>query len=134
MFDIGASELLLIVVVAIVVIGPKEMPRAMRTAGRWIGQMRRMSAHFRTGIDAMVREAELEDSERAWKERNARIMAEHPEGSPVAEARSEMEQLPATQPSASAEARAANPDGQEPVPGPSGDEPQLPFGGPPPPP
>lgn len=134
MFDIGASELLLIVVVAIVVIGPKDMPRAMRTAGRWIGQMRRMSSHFRAGIDAMVREAELEESERAWKERNAKIMAEHPEGAPPAEPQAEMEPLPATQPSASAEARAAMPEVQKPAQGSSRDEPQLPFGGPPPPP
>ena len=49
MFDIGASELLVIVVVAILVIGPKDMPNAMRAAGRWIGKMRRMSNHFRAG-------------------------------------------------------------------------------------
>lgn len=74
MFDIGAAELLVIVIVAILVIGPKEMPRAMRTAGRWIGQIRRVSAHFRTGIDAMVREAELEEMEKKWKAQNEEIM------------------------------------------------------------
>ncbi|MCP5395979.1 MAG: twin-arginine translocase subunit TatB [Sphingomonadaceae bacterium] len=78
MFDIGAVELLVIVVVAIIVIGPKDMPLAMRTAGRWIGKMRRVSAHFRSGIDAMIREAELEDMEKKWQEQNAKIMAEHP--------------------------------------------------------
>lgn len=80
MFDVGATELLLIVIVAVIVIGPKDMPLALRTAGRWIGKMRRMSAHFRAGFDAMVREAEMEEMERNWKERNARIMAEHPFG------------------------------------------------------
>ena len=74
MFDIGASELLLIVIVAILVIGPKDMPLAMRTAGRWIGKVRKVSAHFRTGIDAMVREAELEDMEKKWKAQNEEIM------------------------------------------------------------
>ena len=74
MFDIGASELLLIVIVAILVIGPKDMPLAMRTAGRWIGKVRKVSAHFRTGIDAMVREAELEDMEKKWKAQNEAIM------------------------------------------------------------
>lgn len=74
MFDIGAAELLVIVIVAILVIGPKEMPRAMRTAGRWIGQVRRVSAHFRAGIDAMVREAELEEMEKKWKAQNEEIM------------------------------------------------------------
>ena len=74
MFDIGAAELLVIVIVAILVIGPKDMPRAMRMAGRWIGQVRRVSTHFRTGIDAMVREAELEDMEKKWKAQNEAIM------------------------------------------------------------
>lgn len=78
MFDIGASELLLIVVVAILVIGPKDLPRAMRTAGRWIAKMRKVSSHFRSGIDAMIREAELEEMEKEWKARNADIMREHP--------------------------------------------------------
>ncbi|MDG5749008.1 Sec-independent protein translocase protein TatB [Qipengyuania sp. XHP0207] len=80
MFDIGAAELLVIVVVAIIVIGPKDMPKAMRTAGRWIGKLRRMSGHFRAGIDEMVRQAEIEDMEKEWAERNKRIMAEYPKG------------------------------------------------------
>jgi sec-independent protein translocase protein TatB len=79
MFDIGASELLLIVVVAVVVIGPKDLPLAMRTAGRWIAKVRRVSGHFRSGIDAMVREAEMEELEREWKARNEAIMKAHPD-------------------------------------------------------
>ena len=85
MFDIGAIELLVIVVVAILVIGPKDMPLAMRTAGRWIGKMRRVSAHFRSGIDAMIREAELEDMEKKWQEQNAQIMKDHPAGAEMTE-------------------------------------------------
>lgn len=80
MFDIGASELLVIVIVAVLVIGPKDMPLALRTAGRWIGKVRRVSAHFRTGFDAMVREAEMQDMEEKWRAQNARIMAENPSG------------------------------------------------------
>ncbi len=83
MFDIGATELLLIAVVAILVIGPKDMPLALRTAGRWIGKLRRVSAQFRSGIDSMVREAELEDMEKKWKAQNEKIMREHPEGTPA---------------------------------------------------
>ena len=79
MFDIGASELLMIVIVAIVVIGPKDLPMALRTAGRWIGKMRRVSGHFRTGIETMIREAELEDMERKWREQNEAIMKAHPD-------------------------------------------------------
>lgn len=74
MFDLGFSELLVIVIVAVLVIGPKDMPLAMRTAGRWIGKVRKVSAHFRTGIDAMVREAEMEDMEKKWKAQNEEIM------------------------------------------------------------
>jgi sec-independent protein translocase protein TatB len=74
MFDIGFQELLVIVIVAVLVIGPKELPLALRTAGRWIGKVRKVSAHFRTGLDAMVREAELEDMEKKWKAQNEAIM------------------------------------------------------------
>ena len=80
MFDIGASELLVIVIVAVLVIGPKDMPLAMRTAGRWIGKLRKISGHFRSGLDAMVREAEMEEMEKKWKAQNEKIMREHPEG------------------------------------------------------
>lgn len=82
MFDIGATELLLIVIVAVIVIGPKDLPLALRTAGRWIGKMRRVSAHFRSGLDAMVREAELEDMQKEWDRRNAEIMRQHPSADP----------------------------------------------------
>ena len=74
MFDIGAAELLVIIIVAVIVIGPKDLPLAMRVAGRWIGKIRRVSAHFRTGIDTMVREAELADMEKKWKAQNEEIM------------------------------------------------------------
>ena len=81
MFDIGWDEMLLTVIIAIIVIGPKELPRALRTAGRWIAKVRRVSGHFRTGIETMIREAELEEMEKQWRELNARIMAQHPPGS-----------------------------------------------------
>jgi sec-independent protein translocase protein TatB len=74
MFDIGIGELLVVLIVAVVVIGPKDLPLAMRTAGRWIGKVRRVSAHFRSGIDAMVREAELEEMEKKWRAQNEEIM------------------------------------------------------------
>ena len=78
MFGIDAPELLVIVIVAIVVIGPKDLPLALRTAGRWIGKMRRVSAHFRSGLDTMIREAEMEEMERKWKEQNEAVMKAHP--------------------------------------------------------
>jgi sec-independent protein translocase protein TatB len=82
MFGIDAQELLVIVVVAVLVIGPKDMPLAMRTAGRWIAKVRRVSNHFRAGIETMIREAEMEDMEKKWAEQNAKIMREHPADAP----------------------------------------------------
>lgn len=82
MFDIAPLELLLIVIVAVVVIGPKDLPLALRTAGRWIGKVRKVSGHFRSGLDAMIREAEMEEMEKKWREQNEKIMREHPAGGP----------------------------------------------------
>lgn len=76
MFDIGASELLLTVIVAIVVIGPKDLPRALRMAGSWLAKIRRVSGHFRSGIEEMIRQAELDEMEKKWREKNAEIMQE----------------------------------------------------------
>ncbi len=115
MFDIGSAELLLIVIVAVIVIGPKDLPLALRTAGRWIGKIRKVSGHFRAGLDTMIREAEMEEMEKKWREQNEKIMREHPEGAPPG-----MEQTgaypagPVTPPPASAEARATEPAEAEP--------------------
>lgn len=78
MFDIGPSELLLCAIVALVVIGPKDLPRVMRVVGQWVARARGMARHFRSGIDTMMREAELEEMQKQWAAENARIMAEHP--------------------------------------------------------
>ena len=123
MFDIGPTELLLIVIVAVIVIGPKDLPLALRTAGRWIGKVRKVSGHFRAGLDAMIREAEMEDMEKKWAEQNDKIMREHPEGGPPGtEQTGAYPAGPVTPPPsaepASAEARAAEP---------AADEPQLPV-------
>ena len=82
MFGIDSSELLVIAVVALVVIGPKDLPRVMRTVGHWVGRARGMAGHFRTGVDTMIRESELEDMEKKWKADNERIMREHPAPAP----------------------------------------------------
>ncbi len=78
MFDVAPTELLLVAVVALVVIGPKDLPRAMRIVGQWVGKARGMARHFRSGFDTMMRESELEEMEKKWKEENARIMAANP--------------------------------------------------------
>lgn len=77
MMDIGSTELLMIIIVAIVVIGPKDLPRALYKVGQVIGKAKSVTRHFRTGIDAMVREVELEEMEKKWKADNERIMREY---------------------------------------------------------
>jgi sec-independent protein translocase protein TatB len=61
MFEIGWSELLVIAIVAIVVIGPKDLPRAMRVVGQWTGRMKRMAREFQGQFNEALREAELAD-------------------------------------------------------------------------
>ena len=78
MFGIDSAELLIIAVVALVVIGPKDLPRVMRTLGNFIGRARGMARHFRSGLDTMMREAELEEMEKKWKADNERIMRDSP--------------------------------------------------------
>ena len=55
LFDMGWTEMLLIGVVALVVIGPKDLPRAMRTAGHWMRKARTLSREFQGSIDQMIR-------------------------------------------------------------------------------
>jgi sec-independent protein translocase protein TatB len=65
MFDIGWSELLIIAIVAIVVVGPKDLPRLMRNFGHYTGKLRRMANEFKQQVDEAIREAELEDMRKA---------------------------------------------------------------------
>lgn len=78
MFDVAPTEFLLVAVVALVVIGPKDLPRLMRTVGQWVARARGVARHFRSGFDTMMREAELEEMEKKWKAENERIMREYP--------------------------------------------------------
>ncbi|WP_439568044.1 Sec-independent protein translocase protein TatB [Sphingopyxis sp.] len=78
MFDVAPTELLLVIVVALVVIGPKDLPKAMRFVGKWMGKARGMARHFRSGLDTMMREAELEELEKQWRAQNDAIMREFP--------------------------------------------------------
>lgn len=66
MFDIGWTEMFLIIVVAIIVIGPKDLPRALRTVGQWVGKARSIGRDFQRGIDDMIREAELDDMKKQF--------------------------------------------------------------------
>ena|SRR5580765_2784772 len=61
MFGIDSPELLVIAIVALVVIGPKELPGLLRSWGKWMTQARGMAAEFRGHVDEMVRQSELDE-------------------------------------------------------------------------
>jgi sec-independent protein translocase protein TatB len=64
MFDIGWSEMAVIMLVALVVIGPKDLPRLARTLGQWVAKGRSMAREFQRSLEDMAREAELDDVKR----------------------------------------------------------------------
>lgn len=110
MLDIGSTELLMVIIVAIVVIGPKDLPRALYKVGQVIGKAKGVARHFRSGLDAMVREVELEEMEKKWKADNERIMREHAAPAPVstpAAVTSAADQTPVMQPLAPPESAPA---------------------------
>ncbi len=65
--DFGMSELLLIGVVALVFIGPKDLPKALRVAGFWVRKARTLSREFQSSVEQMIREAELDEMRQELK-------------------------------------------------------------------
>jgi sec-independent protein translocase protein TatB len=61
MFDVGWTEMVLIAVVAIIVIGPKDLPVVLRTMGRWAGKARALAREFQDSMNEVIRESELEE-------------------------------------------------------------------------
>jgi sec-independent protein translocase protein TatB len=70
MFDIGWSELLVIAAVALIAIGPKELPGVLRSVGHWMGKIRRMAAEFQSQFQEAMREAEMADLKKTADELN----------------------------------------------------------------
>src|SRR5215813_10056614 len=68
MFDIGWSEFVVIAVVALIAIGPKELPGVLRTIGQWMGKARRMAAEFQSQFQEAMREAEMADLKKSFDE------------------------------------------------------------------
>jgi sec-independent protein translocase protein TatB len=68
MFDIGWSELVLIAVVALIAIGPKELPGVLRMVGQWMGKARKMAAEFQGQFQEAMREAEMADLKKSFDE------------------------------------------------------------------
>jgi sec-independent protein translocase protein TatB len=67
LFDLGWSEILVIGTVALIFIGPKDLPKALRVAGYWVRKARTLSREFQSGIDQMIREAELDEMRQELK-------------------------------------------------------------------
>ncbi len=82
MFDVAPTEFLLVAVIALLVIGPKDLPRVMRSVGQWVAKARGVARQFRSGFDEMIRESELAEMEKKWREENDRIMSEFPADAP----------------------------------------------------
>ena len=78
MFGVDTSEFLVVAVLALLFIGPKELPAVMVRLGRVIGKVRGYARHFTSGIEEAIRQAEIEEMDRKWREHNERILAEHP--------------------------------------------------------
>jgi sec-independent protein translocase protein TatB len=68
MFDIGWSEFVVIAVVALIAIGPKELPGVLRMVGQWMGKARRMAAEFQGQFQEAMREAEMADLKKSFDE------------------------------------------------------------------
>ena len=68
MFDIGWSELVVIAVVALIAIGPKELPGVLRMVGQWMGKARKMAAEFQGPFQEAMREAEMADIKKSFDE------------------------------------------------------------------
>lgn len=68
MFDIGWTEILIIAVVAIIIVGPKDLPRMLRSLGRYAGQLKRTAGEFRSQFDEAVRESELDELRNTLKD------------------------------------------------------------------
>jgi sec-independent protein translocase protein TatB len=90
MFDVGWSELLLIGIVALIVIGPKELPGALRTLGQWMGKLRRMASEFQGQFQEAMREAEMADLKKQVDDMTSQAQS-YANFDPIGEVRRELE-------------------------------------------
>ena len=90
MFDIGWGELLVIGVVALVAIGPKELPGVLRTVGQWTGKLRRMATEFQNQFHEAMREAELSDLKKQVDDMTSEVRR-YGSFDPVSDVRRELE-------------------------------------------
>jgi len=114
MFDIGWSELVVIGVVALIAIGPKELPGVLRTVGQYMGKIRRMASEFQGQFQEAMREAEMADLKKSVDE-----MTDAAKGlgnfDPLADVKKEVESFAADPLAGSTSAPAASPEAAQPA-------------------
>jgi len=102
MFDIGWGELVVIGVVALIAIGPKELPGVLRTAGQWMGKIRRMASEFQDQFREAMREAEMADLKKQVDEMTSTATS-YTNFDPIGSVRREVENLIKDEPVKSSE-------------------------------
>ena len=105
MFDMSWGEVLVIGAVALIVIGPKDLPKALRTLGNMTSQVKKMASEFQSQFNEAMREAELDDIKKEVSGLNEQVSAFNPLGTIHDELKGAIESTPA------ASAAAAAPDG-----------------------
>jgi sec-independent protein translocase protein TatB len=90
MFEIGWSELLLIGIVALIAIGPKELPTVLRTLGQWMSKLRRMASEFQSQFQEAMREAEMADLKKQVDDMTSQAQS-YANFDPVGEVKRELE-------------------------------------------
>ena len=93
MFDIGWSELVVIGVVALIAIGPKELPAVLRTVGQYMGKVRRMASEFQSQFQEAMREAEMADIKKSVDEMTDAATKQFTDFDPIGTVRKEVESL-----------------------------------------
>ena len=93
MFDIGWSELVVIGVVALIAIGPKELPGVLRTVGQYMGKVRRMASEFQSQFQEAMREAEMADIKKSVDEMTDAATKQFTGFDPIGTVRKEIESL-----------------------------------------
>ncbi|WP_020591825.1 Sec-independent protein translocase protein TatB [Kiloniella laminariae] len=71
MFDIGWSEMMIIAVLALLIMGPKELPETLRTVSKWVKKAKGLAREFQSGVDDVIREADLQDARKALEGANS---------------------------------------------------------------
>ena len=121
MFDIGWSELLVIGAVALIAIGPKELPGVLRAVGHWMGKIRRMASEFQGQFQEAMREAELADVKKQFDDMSS-VTGDLTKFDPLADVQKDIERSVTAEPppaARGAEAAAATPLPEAPAPVPA---------------